>query len=335
MDLPDYEFLPAPFWLLTILHVVTLTIHFLAMNFLVGGLLIVLFSRYKDRWQDPTVQKFVKLFPSIMAATVSFGVAPLLFLQAVYHRQVYAASITSGWFWLMIFVAAMFSYYLLYAAAAGRRPVYLLFAIVGLLYISLVYSSVFTMAEHPDQIAQIYATNQAGLGVNPVENWLLRWLHMILGALTVGGFFMGVLSSDNPRANSLGFFSFVLGMLGSSLVGAAYMMTLKVDLMPLMRTPAMWILLLAMMASLASVFLFIIKKMLPSGLLLGLSVLGMVLMRHYLRLVRLGDDLGLATVPVRTQWDVFLVFLVCFLGAIGLIVWMLYAYFNAERSSAA
>ena len=74
MSLPDHEFLPGPFWLLTILHLVTLTLHFAAMNFLVGGLLIVLFGRFEDRWQDPTVKRFVKLFPSVMAATVSFGV---------------------------------------------------------------------------------------------------------------------------------------------------------------------------------------------------------------------------------------------------------------------
>ena len=37
--LPDYQFLPAPLWLITVLHILTLTLHFAAMNFLLGGLI--------------------------------------------------------------------------------------------------------------------------------------------------------------------------------------------------------------------------------------------------------------------------------------------------------
>lgn len=96
MNLPDYHFLPAPLWLVTALHLVTLTLHFAAMNFLVGGLIVILFGRTRDKWSDPTVTKYFKLFPAAVAATVTLGVAPLLFVQLVYPRPLYAASITSG-----------------------------------------------------------------------------------------------------------------------------------------------------------------------------------------------------------------------------------------------
>ena len=97
MNLPDYNFIPAPLWLITVLHILTLTLHFVAMNFLVGGVIIVLWGKFTDRWNHPVVKKFISAFPSAMAATVTLGVAPLLFVQLVYHRQVYAASIVSGW----------------------------------------------------------------------------------------------------------------------------------------------------------------------------------------------------------------------------------------------
>ena len=45
MNLPDYHFLPGPLWLITILHLVTLTLHSAAMNFLLGGLAVVRRSR--------------------------------------------------------------------------------------------------------------------------------------------------------------------------------------------------------------------------------------------------------------------------------------------------
>jgi hypothetical protein len=128
MSLPDYNFLPAPLWLITILHVVTLTLHLTAMNFLFGSLIVVVFGRIDDKWRDPTVKTFVRLLPTAMAATVTLGVAPLLFLQLVYYQQAYAAAIVSAWPWLMIVVAVIFAYYFLYGASfaaegeTGRVP---------------------------------------------------------------------------------------------------------------------------------------------------------------------------------------------------------------------
>ncbi len=37
MSLPDYNFLPGPLWLITVLHVLTLGLHLIAMNFVLGG----------------------------------------------------------------------------------------------------------------------------------------------------------------------------------------------------------------------------------------------------------------------------------------------------------
>ena len=75
MNLPSYSFFPAPLWMLTALHILTLSLHLVAMNFMVGGVIIVLAGRFTDRWHDPTVRLVVKLLPSAMAATVSLGVA--------------------------------------------------------------------------------------------------------------------------------------------------------------------------------------------------------------------------------------------------------------------
>ena len=63
MNLPGYNFLSAPLWLITTLHIVTLSLHFAAMNFMVGGLIIILFGKFEDRWNHPVVKQFVRLFP--------------------------------------------------------------------------------------------------------------------------------------------------------------------------------------------------------------------------------------------------------------------------------
>ena len=67
---PVSDFLSAPLWIVTVLHIITLTLHFIAMNFMFGGIIVILWGKFTDRWHNPVVQKFVSLFPASMAATI-------------------------------------------------------------------------------------------------------------------------------------------------------------------------------------------------------------------------------------------------------------------------
>ncbi len=256
MNLPDYNFLSAPLWLVTVLHIVTLTIHFIAMNFVLGGVIMMLFGKFSDRWQHPVVQRFVKLLPIAMAATVTFGVAPLLFVQLVFAKQIYAASIVSGWFWLMIVVAAIIVYYLLYGSAfsasgSTRVKLYLGIALLGLIYISFVYSSVFSLAERPDLYASLYAGNQSGLVINTdIGSYIFRWLHMLLGAVTVGGFFVGLIGKDNDEAFATGKTFYLWGMAAAMVLGLVYLFTMGEFIVPFMRSAAVWWLMVSIVLSL-------------------------------------------------------------------------------------
>jgi hypothetical protein len=337
MSLPGYEFISVPLWLLTTLHILTLALHFLAMNFVLGGLIIVLWGKFTNRWDHPVVRQFIKLFPSLMAATVSFGVAPLLFVQLVFHRQIYSASIVSGWFWLMIILAVMLSYYFLYGASFGtssnRKGLYLLLALIGMLYVSLVYSSVFTMAERPDLITLLYAANQSGAVLNgQVGDWIFRWLHMITGAITVGGFFVGLIGHRDNQAFAVGKAFYLWGMIVSSLVGLVYLLTLGEYLVPFMRTPGIWALTLAVLLSIGSLHFFFKQRFVPASLMLFVSLLGMVISRHYVRLLKLQPFFDPATPAVQPQWGPFLLFLVCFVLMLGIVWYMLNLFFNPKHA---
>jgi len=333
MQLPDYNFLSAPLWLVTVLHIVTLTLHFLAMNFVVGGLIAILWGKFTDRWNNPVVSRFVKLFPSALAGTVTFGVAPLLFVQMVYHRQIYSASIVSGWFWLLIVPVVIIGYYFLYGASFGkdsghRKGTYLLLALIGFIYVSVVYSSVFSMAENPDHYAALYAGNQSGWLLNPnVGDWIVRWLHMITGAITVGGFFVGWLGRNDDEAFSVGKNFYLWGMAAAALFGFVYLFTLGDYLVPFMRTPGIWALTAGIVLSVGSLHFFFKKKFLPASAMLFVSLVTMVISRHYVRLLRLGDHFDPASLKVEPQWSVFIVFLISFLIAIGVVWYMLRLFF--------
>ncbi|HEX5132230.1 MAG TPA: hypothetical protein VFX92_07075 [Candidatus Krumholzibacteria bacterium] len=338
MNIPDYHVLPAPLWLITILHVLTLTLHFAAMNFLFGGLVVLLFGKLDGKWHNPTVRKFITLFPAAMAATVTLGVAPLLFLQLTFAQPAYSAAIVSGWLWLSISLAVIVAYYFLYGASfsnkPGRTPAFLTISMVVLLFVSFVYSTVFSLAERPDLYRQLYAANQSGTVVNPaVGAWLFRWLHMLAGAVTVGGFFVGLMGRNDEPVYRLGRGFLLGGMAVSIVLGFAYMMTLGEFLLPLMRSIAIWLVLVSLVLSMGSLHFFFRRKFVAAGLMLFVSLLSMVVIRHVLRLIVLKGEWDPAGVPVAPQWSVFAVFLACFVLAIGLLWYMLKVYF-ADRARA-
>jgi len=334
MNLPGYDFLSAPLWLISLLHVLTLSLHFAAMNFVVGGILVVLTGRFPDRWDDPTVQKLVRLFPSVMAAVVTLGVAPLLFVQLVFPRQIYSSSIVSGWFWLMVVPAVILSYYSLYAASfsganGARRGAYFLLALVGFLYVSLVYSSVFSMSERPDLIQKLYAGIPSGTVWNPsLGDYAWRWLHMMLGAVTVGGFFVAFLGRDNPAAYVVGRKFFLWGFVLSSCTGVGYLLSLGPILPGFMRTPGAWSLIVGILLALGSMHLLFTHKLgICAGMLFSSLVL-MVVNRHYVRLVRLEGQFDPSGWKVQMQTSPFLMFLACFIASIGLVWYMLRLFFR-------
>ena len=325
MNLPNYEFLSAPIQLVTALHLLTLSLHFLAMNLLVGGVLIVLIAGIRKSWDDPTLVKFTKVFPIAMAATVTLGVAPLLFLQLVYHRQVYSAAIVSGWFWLLVPAAAMVTYYALYRAAGrgektGKLSVPALFiALVGLLYVSLVYSSVFAMAERPKLIHDFYAQDQSGWVWNPASStYLLRWLHTILGAIAVGGYWIGAIGKDAPAAYQTGKRFYVTGVVLAAITGSADLMTVP----GLMHTRAIGVLGVGILLTLGSLHLYFKKKFCLAGVLLFGSIMAMVYARHMARLLRLADSYRPDSMHSAPQWGPFVMFLICFVIVLAVVAYM-------------
>jgi hypothetical protein len=338
VNLPDYHFLSAPLWLVTVLHLLTLTLHFFAMNVLVGGAAITLWSSARNRWGGTQAVDFSRLFPAATAATVTLGVAPLLFLQLVYPSQVYAAAIVSGWFWLLVIAAVIAAYYAFYRASfSGQRSgranlVMLALAMAGLIYVSLTYSSVFSMAEQPALIRSLYAKNQSGWVWNPMlGSYALRWLHMLLGALSIGGFFVGMMGKDDPRVAATGKAAFAGGMGAAAAAGFAYLLALMPYLEAIMRSLAIWSLAASILLSLAALHFYFRKRYWISGLALFLSLFGMVYLRHTVRALKLRATFDATSWRIAPQWSPFLLFLVCFLAMLAVLAWMFWLFFGSNN----
>ena len=335
--LPDSNILSAPLWLIEILHIVTLSLHLIAMNFLFGGIIILLFGNFDDKWNHPFVQKYIKLLPNAMAATVSFGVAPLLFVQLVYPKQMYSASIVSGWFWLMIFAVIIVCYYFLYAlsfkeSTAIRQKIYLSITLICMLYVSFIYTSVSDLAEKPDLYKLLYSENQNGTIINPeIGSYLFRWLHIITGAMTVGGFFVALIGRNDKTAFTIGKNFYLWGMVAAIATGFSYMMGLEDLLKPFMKSPAIWLVTLSFFLSIGSLHFLFKKKFVMASSMLMLSFVAMVYTRHILRKLSLVGHYDPSTMTVNTQWSPVIIFLILFVLAIGTIWYMFKLFFGKQE----
>ena len=202
---PDPLALPAPAWLLWALLLLTFFLHVIPMNLVLGGSIIGAIARVRGRRADRAHEAhlahvIVKAMPVLISATVTLGVAALLFLQVLYGRVFFASAVVIGWWWLSVIGLLIVTYYAAYLmamretslGASGLFLAWLIAAVVGV--ISLVYSNNMTLMLKPADLVARYAANGAGTQLNLLDRSLLpRHLHMVLGAIAVSGLAISVL----------------------------------------------------------------------------------------------------------------------------------------------
>ena len=96
--------LPAPVWLLKLLHIVTLSLHFVAVEMLLGGLLLaVLLSLFRNSAHSlVTARALARRLTVVMTFVINLGVPPLLFAQVLYGRALYTSSVLIGLYWIAL-----------------------------------------------------------------------------------------------------------------------------------------------------------------------------------------------------------------------------------------
>jgi len=178
-------------------------LHLLPMNFVLGGSLMAAVARWRARGgashEARLAAWFAHAMPVVIAATVSLGVAALLFVQVLYGRLFFASSIVMGWFWLAVAPLVILAYYSAYllgsSGAPGRvaRPLawtmWALFLAVG-----FVYTNNMTLMLRPAEIAARYQADARGLQLNLNDLTVVpRFLHMLVGAVAVSGLVVTIL----------------------------------------------------------------------------------------------------------------------------------------------
>jgi hypothetical protein len=190
--------LPAPIWLLKLLHIVTLSLHFVAVEMLLGGLLLaVVLSLFRNSENaHVTARALARRLTVVMTYVINLGVPPLLFAQVLYGRALYTSTVLIGAYWISIIALLTLAYWLLYKFSArldaGRSAWWAgLGAWVLAGFIARLLSTNMTLMLRPEAWRQMYSASGAGVYL-PVGDPTLtpRWLLMMAGGLFIGGLWM-------------------------------------------------------------------------------------------------------------------------------------------------
>ncbi|MGA2169283.1 MAG: hypothetical protein ABSG62_13825 [Terracidiphilus sp.] len=194
--------LPAPIWLLKLLHIVTLSLHFVAVEMLLGGLLLaVLLSLFRGSPQSlVTARALGRRLTVVMTFVINLAVPPLLFAQVLYGRALYTSSVLIGLYWISLIAILILTYWLLYRFSARLEAgesawwvglsAWLLAGVIARLL-----STNMTLMLRPEVWRDMYSASAAGAYLPAGDPTLTpRWLLMLAGGLFIGGLWLIYLS---------------------------------------------------------------------------------------------------------------------------------------------
>jgi hypothetical protein len=226
--------LPAPVWLFKALHVLTLALHFISVQMLVGGLLLAVLLNFlggRSKSANPNLHlgaaaAIAKRLPIVMTYVINLGVPPLLFAQVLYGRALYTSSVLIGAWWIAVIPLLILCYWILYRFAAGAeagRPVWWLGGAAWVLaaLIARIYSTNMTLMLRPEVWGGMYSADAFGAGLPPTDPVLMpRLLFMLLGGIGVTGLWLlWIGSRKSVDAKLAGYLHIVGGVL--AVVGVA------------------------------------------------------------------------------------------------------------------
>ena len=356
--------LPAPYWVFKLLLLITFLLHILAMNFMLGGAVLALAARWRKSNRELGNRIFVDLskkLPALLPATITLGIAPLLFVQVLYGQFFYTSSIIVAWPWFLVLVLLTIAYYGFYYASfnSGKNPgkagVVMLGSVILAFIIGFIYSNNLTLSLAPSRWARKYFAGRSGWNLNLSEPTLIpRFLHFFVAAVAMGGLLLVFLALANWRRDSeyarsllrFGGKAFMFSTMVQFVVGLGFLATLPKNVGLLLvggSRVATSLVAIGIAGGIAAIFVMshavrrenIHRAAYVASGITGLVILSMVVIRDIVRDAYLRPYYRPDQFVVKTQWSVFPLFLVLF--AAGVILWfvMLKRYGLLGRSKLA
>ncbi len=355
---PDLLGLPAPAWFLITLMVVTHALHFVFMNFVLGGSwFLVWASMGTGDWKKSLSTRCLNIMPVALSLAITFGVAPLLFVQVLYGQFFYTANVLMSWFWLGILGLVMAAFYLIYFLKPSKPAVegeagppfswlspsvkLILHLVIAVLFsgVAFLFTTNAVLSQHPEVWAQArmgHAIPAVWSGVTLVAP---RFLHNVVGTLVITGLWVMWISvlrgqgEEIEKGARVGVQLALVATIIQMLLGLWYVFSLPWDVLKGIMTFHSLVTFslfvgLVLAVGLAVHLYYLWRdplnaryRWIASGLGAGV-LLFMCLTNQGLRQDLLAKYFTISQWEVQTQWGPVALFLILFLAGVGTVLWI-------------
>ncbi len=340
---PTPDTIPVAWGWFQFLLMLTFVLHLLVMNAMLGSGIIALVTHWTHPDGSPAICRLTAgKLTYLIAFAVNFGVAPLLFLQVLYGQFLYTSSVLMAWHWLAVIALLILAYGAAYLYALKYKPLgrarsgVLWLVVLPLLLIGFIFSNNMTLMLRPDAWRQ-YFDQPNGTLLNLADPTLFpRYLHMIIGAIAIGGLFLALMARyqlhesphNTEKSVSTGLNWFAIATLVQFWIGAwllavqpAPIRTLLLGGSPLATT----FLALAVAGGLAAMLLALSRRLIPTVAVAVLTVILMTLVRDLMRRASLAPYFAPAdlTMAAQTQYGLMILFFILLLVTVAIIVYLL------------
>lgn len=362
LPIPNPDVIPVPGDISMILFLLYLTffIHVVLMNILVGGTFLTFVSEMIAKFSSNEQNRFLHehlseklghILPFMVSMTITFGIAPLLFVQGIYGQFFYTSSVLMATVWLSVVLLILIGYYSLYFYTRGfekfknRRYIFISISMVMFATIAFIYVNNLTLMQTPQKWLAIYTnTNGSGWYFNTDEITLIpRYVHIALSAVAVSGLlvlYLGMREKTNEQLKQFairwGAIWFVIPTILQVGVGLWFYYAIPENLRSIFSqgTPGLLFYSSNVLFLIGTVCIILSAMGKHRNLTAWIGIITVLvgilekiinrdqLRQAYLKEVNWTFDV-LKTAP---QYDVIVLFFVCLVAGVGLLVWILRKY---------
>jgi len=354
---------PAPVWLLYVLLTVTFIAHILFVNCLLGGTVLAAFCHLKGKNDKNHLHLSKTLFshmPVITAFTVNAGVAPLLFVQALYGHLFFTSSILTAYAWFAVIPLLIIGYYCIYLlrfkwdTLEGMRFPLTVVTVVVCAVVAFIYVSNFTLMLRPETWNEHYFQNPATGKFNWSDPQIYpRYLHILLGAAAVTGVWIMLIGSrkrsGDPEwsqwAVQFGSKMFFYPTLLNAAAGCWFLFVQPRRIMMIFlgeNTLATILLALSVLLTITALIILFkagraenSRKLINIGAGSAVILIAMMsIMRSQLRNAYLEPYFKPEQLTTEPQWAIIILFAVIFVIGLAVLGWMIHAVARSRPETA-
>jgi len=356
---PDPIPLPGPVGLLWFLLLLTVVLHLFLMNGLVGGTTMLLASHLRlRRAKGQTASHHRRLvgilahaLPTVLAFTITLGIAPLLFVQVLYGQLFFSSAVLMAWPWLALVGLVLIAYYAAYLHAYQHEPLGKLagwltaMILLLVLTVAFLFTNSLSLMQAPESWRTLYAGNRFGLIVYALHEprvWL-RLLHFLFAPAALTGLAVALVAwvrgtrgeefSEWASRYGVGWFIWATLLEGAS--GVLFLLTQPARVLESLlggtTRDAVALGLAIACAALALLAVALFER--PSGPRLafsagaiGVTVILMIFLRQRVRTLTLAPYFRYDALQVQPQWGAIALFGLLLVAGLGLVGWMVWTF---------